>query len=268
MPELTIRYRLVSEPSEPFETLWKVKQNGAHKTFTLDSGDYVFLCEKKDHSEVKRIQELKGGHVMEVRVNLYKKRDYGGGARPKKPAIYLYSDQPVDMRMEVYPTSDFEFCYPKYEGGWDVHIAENGKLEVDGKPYDYLFWEGTMTALPEMNEGFIVQKEEVVTFLEDKLAHLGLNDREANDFITYWGPILVRNEYTKVSFIVNEQYNATIAGIRTDVPIDTEIRVFMAYEEVDGLLPIVEQELPTFQRRGLTLVEWGGGEVTDMKIEN
>ena len=152
--------------------------------------------------------------------------------------------------------------------GWQVNVGANGQLFVNDKPYDYLFWEGRTPIIPELKEGFIVQGEEVVSFLEEKLTHLGLNDREANDFITYWGPILVRNAYTKVSFIVNEHYDAAIAGIETDVPIDTEIRVFMVYERVDGPLPIVEQELPTFQRRGLTLVEWGGGEVVDTPIEN
>ena len=52
-----------------------------------------------------------------------------------------------------------------------------------------------------------------------------------------------------------------IAKIRTSVPIDTEIRVFMTFKASDKKINIEEQELLTPKRKGFTLVEWGGSKI-------
>ena len=40
-----------------------------------------------------------------------------------------------------------------------------------------------------IKEGFIVKGKDTITFLKEKLAQLGLNEREANEFIIYSLPI-------------------------------------------------------------------------------
>lgn len=52
--------------------------------------------------------------------------------------------------------------------------------------------------LPEPDSGFVVAREDAVSFLEGKLAQLGLNDREAADFITYWAPRIRAHEHVRV----------------------------------------------------------------------
>ena len=68
-------------------------------------------------------------------------------------------------------------------------------------------------------------------FLEEKLALLGLTDKEAADFITFWAPQIRANEYTFVSFDASS-YTAHARYSFTDeagapVEPDTFIRVFM-----------------------------------------
>ncbi|MDY3740523.1 MAG: hypothetical protein SO022_08700 [Selenomonadaceae bacterium] len=48
----------------------------------------------------------------------------------------------------------------------------------------------------------------------------------------------------------------------TPVP-DTSIRVFMAWKKSADKVDIKPQQLDKIERKGFTLVEWGGGEVTD-----
>ena len=49
-------------------------------------------------------------------------------------------------------------------------------------------------------EGFIVKGEDTAKFLEEKLEILGLNEREAEEFIIYWLPKLEANKYNYIRF--------------------------------------------------------------------
>ena len=44
-----------------------------------------------------------------------------------------------------------------------------------------------------MTEGFCVKGEDTAAFLEDALSKLGLNRKEANEFIVYWLPLMEQN---------------------------------------------------------------------------
>ena len=113
--------------------------------------------------------------------------------------------------------------------------------------------------MPE--KGFVVEGNYVSKFLDDKLTAIGLNSREKQDFISYWGPELCKNKLNQVSFIFADEYDKEIGKLKSSVPIDTEIRVFMIYKAIDSPIDIEEQVLPSYERKGFTIVEWGGGEV-------
>lgn len=42
---------------------------------------------------------------------------------------------------------------------------------------------------------------------------------------------------------------------------DSMLRVFMAFQEADANTKVPKQQLKTFQRKGFTVIEWGGTEV-------
>ena len=113
----------------------------------------------------------------------------------------------------------------------------------------------------EFAEGFCVAGKDTEAFLLDKLAYLGLNDKEINDFMVFWLPRMQDNPYNVISFQTDNYLKA--AQLEVSPRPDTMIRVFMAWKKADNFVDIKEQKLVKTQREGFALVEWGGTEVMD-----
>ena len=196
--------------------------------------------------------------------------------RAYKPVLYLYPEQERAVTVTLDLEGTLDTVYPPPErvssadgstrASWTVVAARDGTLtDTSGRTYPSLFWDATMT-LPEPDSGFVVSRDEAVPFLEDKLAELGLSDREAADFITYWAPRIRSHEYTFVSFDASAytqraSYGFTDASGEQIVP-DTFIRVFMTIREADASTTVAEPQIltPPPPRSGFTAVEWGGTE--------
>lgn len=177
-----------------------------------------------------------------------------------KPVIYLYPEE----KTEVYVTLDYNgrltCTYPSYDNGWKVTAQPDGTLtDENGQTYNYLYWEGETNTQYDFSEGFCVKGEDTAAFLEYALAELGLNRREANEFIVFWLPMMQNNEYNVISF-QGDVYTDS-AKLDIDPAPDTLIRVFMAWQASEIYVNIPEQELDAPKREGFTVVEWGGTKV-------
>ncbi|WP_326160440.1 hypothetical protein [Oscillibacter sp.] len=95
--------------------------------------------------------------------------------------------------------------------------------------------------------------------MEDALARLGLNRREANEFLVYWLPRLEQNPYNLISFQSDAYTDHAVLTV-TPEP-DSVLRVFMAWKPLESPAEIPLQDLPAFSRNGFAVVEWGGAEV-------
>jgi len=148
---------------------------------------------------------------------------------------------------------------------WTVDAVPDGTLtDASGRTYPSLFWDGPVS-LTSPEQGFVVAREDAVTFLEEKLGQLGLSDKEAADFITYWAPRIRANEYTFVSFDASsyaQQVTYSFADeAGNQVVPDTFIRVFMTMRKADASTVVTPQNFaPTPTRSCFTVVEWGGTE--------
>ncbi len=101
-----------------------------------------------------------------------------------KPVIYLYPERTTDVSVRVFPSEGVSVSDPAYSDGWQVTAHPDGSLEnaVDGKTYPYLFWEGGSDVLYRSPEqGFVVVRDGLEGFFDEKLAQLGLNARETAD---------------------------------------------------------------------------------------
>ena len=177
-----------------------------------------------------------------------------------KPVIYLYPERETDVAVQLLLDGKLTCTYPAYGEGWQVTAAPDGTLtDAEGQTYNYLYWEGKTNAQWDMERGFCVKGEDTVAFLEKALAKLGLNRREANEFIVYWLPLMERNSYNIISF-QTETYTAA-AKLQIDPAPDTLIRVFMAWKPTDTFVEMPPQELTAPERSGFTVVEWGGTEM-------
>ena len=180
--------------------------------------------------------------------------------RAEKPVIYLYPTENMDVTVKLDINGDLTCTYPAYNDGWRVTASPDGTLtDENGHEYYCLYWEGETHAQYDFSRGFCVKGEDTAAFLEDALAKLGLNRREANEFIVFWLPLMQENPYNIISF-QTDVYTESAKLTVTPTP-DTVIRVFMAYKSADNYVEIEAQELTAPAREGFTVIEWGGTEV-------
>ena len=88
---------------------------------------------------------------------------------------------------------------------------------------------------------------------------MGLTPKEYNEFIVYWYPRMKDNAYNLIHFAKDKYINH--APLSTIPEADSTLRVFMVYKPLSSFVDIEEQEIIPFERKGFTLVEWGGAMV-------
>ena len=178
----------------------------------------------------------------------------------KKPILYIY---PKKNKTKV--TVSFEnpnlltTTYPKYNKKWVVTANKNGDLtDKNGNYYYGLYWEEERNLNIDFSQGYYVTKENAISFLEDKLKYIGFNDKERNEFIIYWLPVLEKNKKSIVHFELTEERNE-YNKINISPKPDSMLRVSMHVKKVDSEPHNLErQHMKHFNRKGFTVVEWGG----------
>ena len=149
---------------------------------------------------------------------------------------------------------------PEYRNGWDVIADPTGKIlnPSDNRTYSYLFWEGWSLIYPIQSKGFIIKQNEVPKFLARTLPKLGLNEKEAHDFMEAWLPNFTSSPYYFITFLDQDAIDK-IAPLQISPKPDTTIRVLMDTRSLNHPINVVEPELKKVpQRFGFTVVEWGG----------
>ena len=181
--------------------------------------------------------------------------------KAEKPVIYLYptKEEVIDVKLEY--KGELTITYPEYKDGWKVKAKPDGTLinMEDNREYSYLFWEGISDLGWNISEGFVVKNEDTVDFLQEKLEYMGLTQKEYNEFIVYWLPILQENKYNLIYF-AGEEYDE-YAKLNINPKPDSILRVMMVFKALDKPVEIKEQKLEQFNREGFTVVEWGGTKI-------
>ena len=175
-----------------------------------------------------------------------------------KPILYLYPEKETDVTVKFSNPEILETTYPKFNGKWEVKAKSNGDLyDKSGKYYYALYWDEKKVHSVDFSEGFYVDKDEAIDFLEKKLSYIGLNDKERNEFIMYWLPVLEKNGKNLVYFELTEEresYNKLLISPKPD----SMLRLVIHIKKVDKKVDIPKQSLSKFKRVGFTVVEWGG----------
>ena len=175
-----------------------------------------------------------------------------------KPLIYLYPTVDTKVNVKLGRSEALTSTYPKYKDSWNVLAKPDGELIDDkGRTFYGLYWEGYNTIDVTFEDGFVVGRDNLIPFLEEKLSILGLTEREANEFIIYWIPKLEENEYNLIRFESIDKINKNMPLIINPKP-DTVIRILIEYKKADKDTKVKTQALVTPVRKGFTVVEWGG----------
>ena len=90
---------------------------------------------------------------------------------------------------------------------------------------------------------------------------LGLTEKEAEEFIIYWLPILESNRYNYIRFADADEIEKNMPLKISERP-DTVIRVLMTFKGLDEPVQVEEQKLTPAERSGFTVVEWGGTRIS------
>lgn len=187
----------------------------------------------------------------------------------EKPVIYIYPTQQQQVHVQLNYVGNLTHTYPKYpENGWKVIAEPNGTLwDENGMEYYALFWEGTPHKPLTAKDGFVVAGKETAKFLEEKLAYLGLNRREANEFIMYWLPRMESNAYNLIHFS-GEEYE-TLAELKITPQPETIIRIMMLTQPLKNKVDVPLQDLTPLHktRKGFTVVEWGGSVMNHTDVQ-
>lgn len=176
-----------------------------------------------------------------------------------KPVLYLYPEETTQVSLGLDYDGRITAEYPtSINEKWELLAQPDGTLIIDERNYPYIFWEGVspVTQTFEFTEGFSVSRANYISFLEEKLTLLGLNEKEQADFITYWLPQMQAHEWTTVRFLYEEY--AELAKWSIEPLPDTFIRVFVIMEGSDHAVKLPKQNLQVAERKGFTAVEWGG----------
>lgn len=174
-----------------------------------------------------------------------------------KPMIYIYPKEKTNVKVTLGNPEKLSHSYPKYDGPWEALAYTDGTLELGGRQYYGLYWEGIKGQASNFDSGFCVAGADTVAFLEEKLAILGLSEREANEFIVYWLPKMESNAYNLIRFQTKEEIDEYMPLDVAPTP-DTVIRVMMEYVASNEKINLPEQQLEKAERKGFTVVEWGG----------
>jgi len=150
------------------EGLWRItvageNTNGEKATFVIDNRGNI----------IKIIEGVKD-YFEEI-------------AEPEKPVIYLYPEKETKVDVKLSLNGRFTCTYPAYNNGWSVVASPDGTLtDESGQTYNYLYWEGVTRAEYDFSKGFCIKGSDTAKFFEYALPLLGLNRREACEFIVYW----------------------------------------------------------------------------------
>lgn len=208
--------------------------------------------------------QLQARHAIFVAKNglgeyvVYKNENYFQGGGCAKPVVYLYPTKSELVSVSV--GAQITKSDPLYgANGWrNVYAQPNGQLSYDGQSYESLYWEGTGLGLyPLITNGTVVAAKDAVPTIRNQLSAQGLNQKEINDFVTYWGPRMPQSNYVRLTWFNTAAMNE-LAPLNVSPKPDTTIRVFLDFQGLDHPISIQSPHFVAPKRTGFTVVEWGG----------
>lgn len=215
------------------------------------------FCQEHYYGGLVKLPKLNTNNVeISIKENILKKEECDPNVA-YKPILYLYPESHMYVSVQMEKSNNIITSYPKYNDGWNVFVEKDGTIILNDKMYYALYWDEYNDNVVDFHEGFYVTKDSAISFLEEKLNIIGLNYKEANEFIMYWLPVLEANEQSLVYFELTEEREKNNQLYIEPKP-DSLLRINMHIKKVDKEIKIKEQKLNTFERKGFTAIEWGG----------
>ena len=179
---------------------------------------------------------------------------YGDDAVALKPAIYLYPQETMKIKVSLSINGEITTSEPEYNNGWDVVVEPGGNIDSS---YDYLFYEARLNYLKTPEDGWCVEYEHLELWMNTTLNELGLNEKESKEFKDFWLDVLPIANYYEIKLLSKEYLDLHMGLIIAPKP-ETIIRVLLTFSPYQNAFEIDTPLIQTPIRSGFTVVEWGG----------
>ncbi len=179
-----------------------------------------------------------------------------------KPVIYFYSERPIAVTATITTDELLTHSEPGSNvfspATWTFLALPNSVLVSHGKQYPYLFYETSYFGKRfSLNEGWSVERSELIPLLNEKLPLLGLSKTETNAFVEYWSTRLPESKYYSICVIDRKEIDEKIKLDVNPTP-DSVIRVFLAFKPTQSNEVLKLPRITPSARNGFAVVEWGG----------
>jgi hypothetical protein len=188
--------------------------------------------------------------------------DDPGQTVDKKPAVYLYPAERMDVSVQVKVNGGLLFTEPDYNTGWNVNVTPEGI--IDSK-YDYLFYEASLNKIELPNEGWVVEFENLKSWFDEYLPKLGLNKKEKEQFEDYWLSKLRKSKYYDIRLLDDKFLSENMDLIINPKP-ETLLRLNFYFKPINSKIDLTAPEIKEVTRKGFTVIEWGGINSGDLRI--
>ncbi len=232
--------------------------DGRFEISRIEPGSYTLVFSSIGYTTIEVTNfEIKVGECITLET-----KQLQSHAIELKPIIYCYPKDTTALSIQLDYDGTLLHTYPEEKDGkWELTAYPDGTLiDGNGRTYYSIYWEGITNHEKTIDEGYIVSRSETISFLEEKLAELGLTEREANEFIIFWLPILNKNELNFIHF--DTSHYIEHAALNVEPKPETMIRIMMLHCPATEKITIPTQILPKKPTRsGFTIVEWGGKKI-------
>jgi len=182
----------------------------------------------------------------------------------KKPAVYLYPEKDMNVSVKVIVNGQLTLTEPLYGNGWNVNVNRDGI--IDGK-YDYLFYEADLKKIELPDEGWVVAFDELDKWFDENLSAMGLNEKEIRQFKEYWLGDLERAKYYEIKILGNEFLENNMRLDISPAP-QTILRLNLHFQPMSVKTELKAPEIKKFERKGFTVIEWGGINSQQLTVNN
>ena len=179
-----------------------------------------------------------------------------------KPVIYLYPQSPTSVDVQVLTSGKIVVSDPHYpQDGWqNVMASPDGTLNYNGKVYNELFYESSVTDFQKPEKGITIAKNQLSSRLGIIIDRLGLIGREKKEFLEFWLPKLQALPTPYIYFsVLDTSAKAAVDSVMISPKPDTKIAFIAYFKPVSKADNGPVLRLPaTPERKGFVSVEWGG----------
>ena len=173
-----------------------------------------------------------------------------------KPAIYIYPETPgpFEVRLDLGAGVRITESLPEYGGGWSVTVSADGRID---DAHDYLFYELAVPRPTPPSAGWCLDAAHLDVELVDLAARIGLNAHEAEEFVDYWSGRLEGSAHWAACPVFDAALDGWAALDVTPAP-DVTLRAWVIFAPLDAPIDLPVPVVPEVERRGTTVIEWGG----------